>query len=361
VRASFAEVRDSALDPRTLGLYPPERYGHPGFGFQPFSADRVCSWVWGYSLGRQEPILVPQGYAYYGTHLTDPGDPLFAFETSNGCALGSCLEEAILYALLELAERDAFLMTWYGRLPAPRIRLSSARDRSVPLLAQGIEAETGYQVLAFDTTMEYGIPSVWAMAVCPPGAQQPALACAAGAHLDPELAVGRALCELGPIVGDLIQRFADIAPRGRAMAADPSLVVTMDDHSVLYADSEAATRLGFLTTGGPSRSFADIRRRHAIAGAFDHADLAGDLTELARRLRRHGLDVIVVNQTTPEHRAGRYYCVKAIVPGLLPMTFGHDNRRTHGLPRLLEVPKLLGYRDRALLPHETNPHPHPFP
>jgi ribosomal protein S12 methylthiotransferase accessory factor len=43
------------------------------------------------------------------------------------------------------------------------------------------------------------------------------------------------------------------------------------------------------------------------------------------------------------------------------MTFGHDNRRIYGLPRLFEVPKLLGYRDRALLPQDVNPHPHPFP
>lgn len=361
VRASFAEVRDRALDPRRLGLYPSERFAEPGFGFQPFDADRACGWVWGYSFGRQEPILVPQGYAYYSTHLTDPDDPLFAFETSNGCALGSCLEEAILFGLLELAERDAFLTTWYARLPAPRIDLSSARDRSIPLLAQAIEAETGYRVVAFDTTMEHGIPSIWAMAVCPPGARQPALACAAGAHLDPELAASRALCELAPLLADLINRYPDVAPRSRALADDPSLVVTMDDHGVLYADAEAATRLGFLTAAGPSRSFAGIQSRYDIAGAFRHADLTDDLTEMMRRLARHGLDVIVVNQTTPEHQVGGFCCVKTIVPGLLPMTFGYHNRRTHGLPRLLEVPRLLGYRDRALRPEEINPHPHPFP
>jgi ribosomal protein S12 methylthiotransferase accessory factor len=361
VRASFAQVQADALDPRTLGLYPPERYARPGFGFQPFDADRVCSWVWGYSLGRREPILVPQGYAYYGTHLTDPDDPLFAFETSNGCALGSCLEEAILYGLLELAERDAFLMTWYARLPAARVRLSSARDRSVPLLAGAIEAETGYQVLTFDTTMEYGIPSVWVMAVRPQGAEGPALACAAGAHLDPELAASRALAELGPILADMIKRHPDDVPRARAMAGDPALVVSMDDHSALYADPQAATCLSFLTASTQSRSFAEIRHRHDIAAAFQHASLTDDLIELAGRLRHHGLDVIVVNQTTPEHHIGGFACVKVVVPGLLPMTFGHDNRRTYGLPRLLEVPRLLGYRDRSLRPDEINPRPHPFP
>src|SRR6266542_4356119 len=111
------------------------------------------------------------------------------------------------------------------------------------------------------------------------------------------------------------------------------------------------------TTSAQSRGFADIRCRHGVADAFRNADLTDDVTEVVRRLRRHGLDVVVVDQTTPEHRAGGFSCVKAIVPGMLPMTFGHDNRRTHGLPRLFQVPKLLGYRDRTLLPQDVNPHP----
>jgi ribosomal protein S12 methylthiotransferase accessory factor len=53
--------------------------------------------------------------------------------------------------------------------------------------------------------------------------------------------------------------------------------------------------------------------------------------------------------------------VKVIVPGLLPMTFGHDNRRVHGLSRLFEVPGLLGYRDQGVARQGVNPHPHPFP
>lgn len=361
VRASFAEVRDRAVDPRTLGLYAPEQYAQPGFHFQPFDVGRVCRWVWGYSLARHEPVLVPQAYAYYGMHRIDPDDPLFAFEISNGCALGSCLEEAILYGILEVVERDAFLMTWYARLPVERIDLSSARDRSIPMLADAIEAETGYRVVAFDITMEHGIPSVWAMAVGLPGTDGPALGCSAGAHLDPERAASGALCELGPILTDLIERYPGIAERASAMAGDPSLVTTMDDHSVLYAGHDASSRLQFLAANGQSRSFADLRSRYRTADAFHNIDLTDDLTEMVRRLWQHGLDVIAVDQTTPEHRACGFCCVKVIIPGALPMTFGHRNRRIHGLPRLLEVPRLLGHRGKALRPQDVNPHPHPFP
>jgi ribosomal protein S12 methylthiotransferase accessory factor len=68
--------------------------------------------------------------------------------------------------------------------------------------------------------------------------------------------------------------------------------------------------------------------------------------------------VIVVDQTTPEHQAGGFSCVKVIIPGTLPMTFGHDVRRVDGLPRLFDVPRRLGKRLRA---QDVNPDPHPFP
>ena len=361
VRASLADLRDAALDPRTLGLHSPEQYARPGFPFKPFDDGQVYRWVWGYSLARQEPILVPLQYAYYGAHVTDPDDPMFAYEISNGCALGSCVEEAILYAILEVVERDAFLMTWYARLPAARIDLSSALDRSIPMVAAAIEAETGYQVHAFDVTMEHGIPSIWAVAVRAARTGQPALACSAGAHIDPERAVSGAMCELGPILLDLIARYPDVAKRSHAMVDDPSLVATMEDHSVLYASEEASGRLDFLTATAASRSLADMRSGPESAAAFQNADLTDDLTDVVGRLRSHRLDVIVVDQTTPEHRVAGLSCVKVIVPGMLPMTFGHYNRRVHGLPRLLEVPRLLGRRDQALPPQGVNPHPHPFP
>ncbi len=124
---------------------------------------------------------------------------------------------------------------------------------------------------------------------------------------------------------------------------------------MLYTDREAACRLNFLATSTPSKSFVDIPHDNG------RMDLTEDLLVAVKRLRDRGLDVIVVDQTTPEHTAGGFHCVKVIVPGLLPMTFGHDNRRIHGLPRLFEVPQVLGYRDAPLLPSEVNPYPHPFP
>ena len=53
----------------------------------------------------------------------------FVYETSNGCALGGSLEEAIFHGIMEVVERDSFLLTWYAKLPLPRLDLSSANDQ----------------------------------------------------------------------------------------------------------------------------------------------------------------------------------------------------------------------------------------
>ncbi|MFI6813005.1 TOMM precursor leader peptide-binding protein [Nonomuraea sp. NPDC050328] len=345
VTGSFAELREHAVDPRRFGLHPEESYS-PGFPFRRFDERAGCRWVWAHSFARGGPVLVPEAFAYYGLRHADPDRPPFAYEISNGCALGGCLEEAILHGVLEVAERDAFLMTWYARLRPPRIRLASAADGTVPLLAEALEAETGYRVSAFDITAEHGVPSVWALAVNPDGRdRRPKAVCAAGSQLSLERAAENALRELGPALSDLLRRYPEQRGRAAAMVTDPGLVTGMPDHSLLYAHPAAFERLRFLTATRRSRELS------GVPAAFRHADLRDDLAGLLARYLDSGLDVLVVDQTSAEHRAGGFACVKVLIPGLLPMTFGHDRRRTAGLPRLY----------RAVSPARVNPHPHPFP
>lgn len=348
VEACYRELGPSAIDPRTLGTHPAETYEDPASNLRPFDETAAYPWVWAYSFARRTPVLVPESYAYYRTGGANP----FIFESSNGCAIGHCLEEAILYGILEVAERDAFLMTWYARMPMPRIDLDSAKDRTIPLVAEAIRAETGYTAMAFDTTMEHGIPCVWAMAVRPQAdTGRPMAVCAAGAHVNPEQAAVSALNELSPLIGDLGRRFPPARDRARRMADDPTLITSMPDHSLAYGEAKAFHRLAFLTGSTRVRRFSGM----AQPTAFRNDDLRQDLEELIGRYLDSGLDVIVVDQTTPEHQACGAVCVKVIIPGMLPMTFGHAHRRVDGLPRLSSVPPLLGYH-----PQDINPYPHPF-
>jgi ribosomal protein S12 methylthiotransferase accessory factor len=352
VRGSYAELAEHAVDPRELGLPAPDS----GLGYPAFHPDLELEWVWGYSFGRSAPVLVPRTYAFYGHTLT--AERPLVYETSNGCALGSCLEEAALHGLLEVAERDAFLLTWYARMPAPRVALDSARSVELRLLAERVERTHGYRVLVFDTTVEHGIPSVAVLAVdASPAPDRPAVMCAAAAHLDPEQACLAALGELALLVAHQVREYASRAELAAAMVADADLVREMDHHALLYGHADIVPRWDFLLRGNEERTFGES----FLDRPEPAADLREDLLELVGRYRKADLDVIIVDQTGPEQRAAELAVVKAIVPGTLSITFGHRNRRVHGLPRLHTVPMLLGHRATPLPAADINPHPHPFP
>lgn len=359
VRGSYAELARDALDPRSLGLFPPERYQEPDCPYQPFTEDAVVSWVWAYSFRQARPVLVPETYAYYRTALR-PGarpDKPFTFEISNGCALGGCIEEAILHGILEVVERDAFLMTWYARMPVPEVDLSRAPDPRIGLVVERME-RTGYRVRVFDMTLSEAIPAFWVVAQDTTGDEsRPKVICTSGSALEPVAGVLTALGELAPIVEQETRRYPAQAERARQMAADPDLVRIMTDHSLCGATPEAFDRFSFLLSGDRMIGWDRLGRRPWPL----HTDLRDDLTEAVGRMLTGGMDVVVVDQTSSLHEAADLTCVKVIAPGALPMTFGHRNQRITGLPRLQEVPHRLGHAPRPLTDADINPHPHPFP
>ncbi|WP_199622513.1 TOMM precursor leader peptide-binding protein [Paenibacillus alkalitolerans] len=352
IRDSFRNLSHQALNPAKVGLHSKEQYELPNYPFKPFDPDRSMNWVWGYSMLLESPILVPQSLVYYNSDSRDS----FVYETSNGCALGGSLEEAILYGILEVAERDSFLLTWYAQLPVPRVDPYSADDLELRLMVNRLQAMTGYNVYLFNTTMEHGIPSVWAVAKN--GKQKGAnLICSAGAHPDPVRAVKSAVHELAGTMQALDTRFEVNRGKVEQMLDDPFLVQQMGDHSMLCGLPQAEERLQFLLDENrPLRAFDEEFERKA-----KHKDLTDDLKDILQSFRRFNLDVIVVNQTRQEIARNGLHCVKVLIPGMLPMTFGHRFTRLAGLERVLRVPAELGYAEQSLTMEQLNPYPHPFP
>lgn len=352
VYGSYRELEDQALDPRSVGVHDRQQYEKPDFPLQPFDPDRQVNWVWGYSFLEERPILVPEQLAYYNSGCGQG----FVYETSNGCALGGTLEEAIFYGILEVVERDSFLMTWYAKLPLPRLDPYSADDRELELMMERLRAVAGYDVYLFDSTMEHGIPSVWTIAKNR-NQRGVNVICAAGAHPDPIRAVKGSIHEIGGMLMAFNEKLEANRSTYLEMLNDPYQVRQMEDHSMLYSLPEAEERFEFLMAGDrPLRTFKDQYRPRAR-----HADLTDDLKHLLRTFRSLSMDVIVVDQTTPEMERNGLSCVKVLIPGMLPMTFGYHMTRLVGLDRVLKVPAKLGYADAPLRPEQLNAHPHPFP
>ncbi len=352
VHDSFRNLAHQALNPIQVGVHAKEQYALPGFPFKAFNPDTSMDWVWGYSFLQERPILVPELLAYYSLGCGQG----FVYETSNGCALGGSLEEAIFYGIMEVVERDSFLLTWYAQLKLPRLDPASVNDTELQLMIDRVRTVAEYDLHFFNSTMENGIPSVLTIAK---NRKQKGLnlICAAGAHLDPVRAVKSAVHELAGMMLTLDKNFEAKKEEYKRMLDDSSLVRKMDDHGMLYGLPQAEERLRFLLDNNrPLRSFAEEYK-----WSSRHTDLTDDLKDILQVFRRLKLDVIVVDQTTPETKRNDLYCVKVIIPGMLPMTFGHHLTRLTGLERVLKVPMELGYVEQQLTFEQLNPYPHPFP
>ncbi|MEG9295077.1 TOMM precursor leader peptide-binding protein [Mangrovibacillus sp. Mu-81] len=353
VHDSYRNVKEHALNPLKVGVHTNEQYAMQGFPFEKFDRDRAIDWVWGYSLIEERPILVPELLSYYSLGCGSSG---FVYETSNGCALGGSREEAIFYGIMEVVERDSFLLTWYAELNLPRLDPLTAEDEELQLMIERMRAVAGYDLYLYNSTMEHGIPSVFAMAKNRKD-KGLNLILAAGAHLDPVRAAKSAIQELAGMMLNLDDKLEKNKAKFEEMIYDDSLVRQMDDHGMLYGLPQAEERLGFLLNDSrPLRSF-----REEFKWTSDHSDLTDDLKDILAALRSRNLDVIVVDQTAPELAQNGLHCVKVLIPGMLPMTFGHHLTRLTGLERVLTVPAELGYADRPLTFEELNQKPHPFP
>ncbi len=342
VRAAYADVRERAIAPASFGTHADDAYDLPGFPFSRIDDRRAIDWVDAYSFARSGPVLVPYDLAFWGPR--PDGAPGLVYETSNGCAAGAGIEEATFHGLREVVERDVLLLGWYRRLRLPELDLDDVDDDLRASIAR-CELITGARFRAHLATMEYGFPAVWLIADCA-GADGPATVAGASAHPDLRTAVAGGVEELAHRVLALRHRYSDRRGEALRMLDDPFRVRTIHDHPLVNALPEARGRFAFLSRDEPRIALRDVRR-----------PAGGTRTELRRAvagLLAAGFDVLVVDQTMPELGPARLHCVKVLVPGLIPMTFGHAFRRVDNLPRLLPSTPLPWPSPEATV---TLPHP----
>ncbi|MGO8220642.1 YcaO-like family protein [Rhizobium ruizarguesonis] len=336
VYKKYAEVSHIAPDPLSYILHDPEYYLDLSSNVTPFQNDRNYLWTWGFSFREQRPVLVPHQLVYYG--IKRPPEDLFCIEISNGCAIGSSIEEATLHAILEIIERDSFLMAWYANLDLKEIVAESLPNTLVALICR-TQIVFNVRIRLFDATSELGVPTVWAIATTQDGG----CVSAAGAHVSAALAADGALRELCPAIAATVGRFKDDPERAVRLYRGVEPAQRMEDHALMYIVPGAIERVPMCREGTTMIHFDELPKPRV---AFD---LLSDLQSLLSRVMGAGLDVLLVDQTPSQHSKG-LSVVKVLIPGMLPMTFGSSRRRVAGSDRL--ATRIIG---------EINPLPHPFP
>ncbi|WP_300009614.1 YcaO-like family protein [Pseudonocardia sp.] len=354
---SFANLGEVALDPRNCGVYSDDYYSDRSY-HRRFDEQKPMRWVWGHSLRDERPVLLPEQIVYYGSGILG-GHETFVMECSNGCATGSCPEEAVFFGLLELIERDAFLLCWYGRAGLPEIDPATCMSTDTRIMID-LVGHMGYDVRLFDNRIDLPIPVVTAVAVRRDGGLG-TLCFAAGASLDPEDAVRAALCEVASYVPDFDRRTESDLAEARAMAGDFGKVHELRHHALLYGLPEMRHHADFLL-GNQAPPLSMVQTYAGWeAQRPRNLDLLDDVAYLSGLLSGRGFDVIVVDQTSREQRAEGVSTHCVVVPGLLPIDFGWDRQRARHMSRTRTAFRDAPRWARELDVSELHCAPHPFP
>lgn len=357
VRDCYRNLVTVAVNPRAFILHSDAQQIEPNFHLKPYSDSLVFNWKWGFSVKENKSKLVPEQLVYYW--LVEENNKQinrFVYETSNGTSLGASVEEAALFALLEVIERDAYMTTWYGQFSPKQIDLSTISDsRSLSIIKRS--EHEGLKIYLFDIRIDINIPVVWAMAVDSRDDAPIKSYCASSAHFNPEEAIWGALVEVITSISIYQKTAMEWREDAKKMYHDPFMVKVMHDHVVLYSLPDTLTRFDFLFRDKKYYSmnelYAEVLKRERSL------DLTEELKFVMDQVLAVSEDIILVDISFPALGEMNLSCVKALAPGLHPITFGHQYRRA-SLMRINKAAKKLGHKEFSRI-EELNQFPHNFP
>jgi ribosomal protein S12 methylthiotransferase accessory factor len=327
-----------AVAPSRFGLFSVEQYADPHFPFGPFGPHSEVPWVDAWDVRTGALAWLPAELVYLGDPVPRGGRRI-AYATSSGAACAPTLDGAVLKGLLELLERDAFMIAWACRLTLPLVDWRG--HRRLRALDERYFRRTGLEYAVVDLSSFHGVPSVFAV-VRAPRSEAAALGVGAGTAATIEAAWWKALSEAFACRAAAAR--LTLLGRGQELAPDGADVVSFDDHVVFYAPHDRAQRTRFLDRSAERVPAAEI------------APLEGDATEcIARvldRIERVGSSAYAVEATAPDIAALGVHVVKTVAPELCMLDVPH-RARFLGNPRLLSR--------AASADAVVNADPHPFP
>jgi ribosomal protein S12 methylthiotransferase accessory factor len=320
-----------------------------------YSADTPIYYTEVDALHKGKKALIPEQIVYFDSHHSSD-EKRYIFESSNGSALGSTLEEASLFAMLELFERDSFLCTWYGKIPPIRIETELLKSSKIQNYIVALQRK-GIKVHVFDISIELKIPTIWVLLEKQdPKESDMAFYTAAATSFDLEDAIEKALIEATTAISVFSNLFRgeDFQQRKRMLLKDPTKVSRLEDHLLLYSNQEMKSYLEF-ALNTPYHTTDDELEKYYLEFNGEYTEvleyLQGKILEISDKAYRAATENINLNELG-------FVNVKYVVPKMLTMTFGHQNRRIVKS----RVEKAIAYKGRGYVDTEwMEKIPHPFP
>jgi len=352
-KPTFFNISYKELRKRQLSCLDPE-------SFQIFSKNQKClqlkfasnlkrdtrlDWTWfENTFDKNAKILLPAVFNQY----VQLRSPVYFSGSSSGTASGSGREMAKLNAMLELIERDAAMFYWRTKNTPPQITF----DRSHPLLKESFKKiEIKQKELQF-FYLKSDVSAITIMIVFRGSAKkkQPHFLVSSACHLDPVVAIQKAINEL--VLGlRLFRQLDGSLPKVDFESNFDETIWDFSDRAGYYSHRPNPASYGFLFRRGVKKlDISEIKN-------WDQGDIKSNLKFLSSSLKNEDCRVFYKDITPIGVKKMGYFVFRAFSPDLIPIESMHQFRPL-GFKRLLLLGKKLKLKKSKK--ENLNPFPHPF-
>lgn len=249
-------------------------------------------WIEAQRLGASGALPIPADLCL--RREPPAGGPVTRRAESNGCATGPTLEAAQRAALLELIERDAVALWWYGGRAAPSLALEPRAQRVLADFSESLRASASRRHWLLDITTDIAVPAVAALSCDEEGA---AVIGGFSADPDPLVAARGALLEMCQmeLALDLVQ--LKIEQRGQE---------ALNDGDRLHLERLQRLRLEAYPLLSPAEGDRE-------AGRSARSGAAGELSSILAAIEAAGFEAYWIDLSRAELAVP---AVRVLVPGL---------------------------------------------
>jgi thiazole/oxazole-forming peptide maturase SagD family component len=352
VYGSYSSLRAYAINPGPLFMGVP---GRDEYKQQAWTESSEFYWSWAHQPSSGACRLVPAQSIWFTSRFE--GEHIYAANSTSGCALGSCNTEAAIFALLEIIERDAYLVMWYLRRCCRKIAPSSLRSTQFQTLWEKARLEfPSYNFHLLDLRCDLLIPAVAVVATRERGRGVRSVH-AAAARLSAEQAASKALQDVLIELANS-QRQSPFVPPPRGSNPSGSSIRGPEDHRALYYLDASFEFLSFFPfESSPQVDAMEIDLANPVR-CGDECELRHILDKLVSHLGDIGIYPWFKDITHSFCASEGVCCMRAIAPGMFPLWFG-QHPQVDLTPRLRNLAVTLTGRSLSSI-EELNLEPHPF-
>lgn len=327
IPATISQLNDT-VRPENIVAYQDWQYKESTFPFTPFNPDYIYEWVEGRDERTGSSVMILADQVFY------PYTPSYARYThanSSGVAAHPERTVALQNGVLELVERDSFMICHLNRLITDEILENSLSDN----LRNRIDRlkSAGFEIHIKDVSLDLA-PSILVFAQ---SEHHNYTTCSGAANFDPAAAISHALME---VESSVLYRLS----HGSSPKIDPNSVNSPEDHDKLYGDPRYFRMADFHKISHKSIAMEEIGKNSCRTWA-----------DLLSNLELKGLRLITVPLYLPDELGGNagLHILRSIIPGLVPISFGYGEE-PWGMKRL-EL-----YRSERSMRRERSSFPHPY-